>query len=244
MSDLYNQKDLDGFKNVIAKTTIQILYFIIPLSVFMLILRAQIVRLIYGGGQGTNFTFADTRAVAAILGFFVISLFAQSLIHLFTRAFYAMQNTKIPVIVSFLTIGVNIIVTYFLAHKYGVPGLAMAFSVTSIFEVAILMMELHFKLGSIHDEYLIVSSIKIMISSLLAGVATYVSLYMIAPFVNMHKYLGVFTQGVSAGLIGCAVYLAVSWVLGLQETHNLVAVTRNAVSKLGKPFAYVWSMWS
>ncbi|HYE22133.1 MAG TPA: murein biosynthesis integral membrane protein MurJ, partial [Verrucomicrobiae bacterium] len=55
LSDLFNEKDEDGFKSVIAKTSSQILYFLIPLSVLMLIMRAQIVRLILGIGQNTNF---------------------------------------------------------------------------------------------------------------------------------------------------------------------------------------------
>ena len=244
MSDLYNQHDSAGFKDVIAKTTIQILYFIIPLSVMMLILRAQIVRLVLGIGQNTSFTFSDVKIVAATLGLFVVSLFAQSLIALYTRAFYAMQNTKIPVIISFITIAVNILATYFLVHRFGVPGLAMAFSITSIIELLVLAAELHFKLGNIHDEYLILSSLKIVISSLFAGTAAYIGLYLAAPFVNMHKYFGVMIQAGVSGLLGAAFYLTVSWILGLEETHNLFKVTKSALSKAGKPFAFIWSMWS
>lgn len=244
MSDLYNTRDMDKLKDVIAKTAVQILYFIIPLSTLLLILRAQAVRLVLGAGQSTRFTFDDTRIVAATLGLFTISIFAQGLIALLTRAFYAMQNTKIPVIVSFITVFVNVVVTWLLFRRFGVPGLALAFSITSFIELAILFMELHHKLGNIHDEYVIVSSLKIIISSMVAGVATYISLYALAPFVNMGKYVGIATQGVAAGIIGCLVYLVVSWVVGLEETHNLVKVSRNMVAKIGKPFGYIWSMWS
>src|SRR3990167_3813919 len=70
LSDLYNKKENDGFKDVLAKTTIQILYFIVPLSTLLLVLRAQVVRLVYGSFEGTNFTFEDTRAVAQAVGLF------------------------------------------------------------------------------------------------------------------------------------------------------------------------------
>ncbi|MBX4204655.1 MAG: murein biosynthesis integral membrane protein MurJ [Candidatus Doudnabacteria bacterium] len=244
MSDLFNEKDMTGLKDVIAHTTIQILYFVIPLSVLMLILRAQVVRLVLGIGQNTNFTFNDVRTVAATLGLFAVSMFAQGLIQLFTRAFYAMQNTRIPVIISFITIAINIVATAILVRKFGVPGLAMAFSITSLIELAILMMELHVKLGNIHDEYLIVLTLKIVISSLVAGIITYITLYIVAPFVPMNKYVGVLTQAIISGLVGSLAYLAVSWVLGLAETRNIISVTRSAVAKAGKPFAYIWSMWS
>ncbi len=244
MSDLFNEKNIDGLKDVIAHTTIQILYFIFPLSVLMLILRAQIVRLVLGIGQGTSFTFADVRIVAATLGLFAISLFAQGLIALYTRAFYAMQNTKIPVIISFITIGLNILFTALLVNKFNVPGLALAFSLTSIIELLILLMELHFKLGNIHDEYVIVSSLKIIISSLVGGIVAYLALYIAAAFVHTNTYFGLLGQALVSAILGAVSYLAISWSLGLSETHNLVRVVKSAVAKVGKPFAYIWSMWS
>jgi putative peptidoglycan lipid II flippase len=244
MSDLFNKKDFGGFKDVIAKTTIQILYFVIPLSVIMLVLRAQIVRLVNGAGQNTHFDFNDTKLVAATLGLFVISFFAQGLIALFTRAFYAMRNTKIPVIISLITIAVNIFFTWFFVQRLGVPGLALAFSISSIIELLILMMELHVKLGNIHDEYLILSTLKIVISSLIAGVVAYLTLYAVAPFVSMDKYIGVFTQAAITALAGGFGYLAASWTLGLSETRDIFTVIHNAINKVGKPIAYIWSMWS
>jgi putative peptidoglycan lipid II flippase len=244
LSDLFNQKDLGKFKDVIAKTTIQILYFMIPLSVLMLILRAQIVRLVLGIGQNTNFTFGDTRIVAATLGLFVISLFAQGLIILFTRAFYAMQNTIIPVVISFITIVVNLGVTVYFVNRFGVPGLALAFSITSIIELLILVTELHHKIGDLHDEYLVVNTIKILISSLFAGMGTYTSLYFIAPYLNTLSYLGLLAQGLISGLFGVAVYLAASYLLRMEETKNLVALTKSMLNKAGRPFTFIWSMWS
>jgi len=244
MSDLFNEKNMDSFKDVIAHTTIQILYFIFPLSVLMLVLRAQIVRLVLGAGQGTRFDFDAVKIVAATLGLFVISLFAQGLIALFNRAFYAMKNTRVPVIVSFITIAVNIVLTYFFVHRFGVPGLALAFSLTSVIELLILMMELHVTLGNIHDEYLIISSLKIIISSLVAAIVAYIFLYVADAFVPTNTYFGLFSQAAISSIAGAGAYLAISWALGLSETHNLVRVSKNAVAKIGKPFAYLWSMWS
>lgn len=244
LSDLYNQKDEERFKDVVAKTTIQILYFIIPLSVLMLIMRAQVVRLVLGFGQGTNFTFADTRIVALTLGLFSVSLFAQALIPLYTRAFYARQNTKIPVIIGLVTIVVNIVLTYFLSRTMGIPGMTLSFSITSIFTMIILLMELHHKIGNLHDEYLTISSLKIVISSVLAGIVTFLLLYLIAPLVDMNTYFGVMIQAFGAGLGGVLVYLGASWVMGLNETHDLIRLTRSMLSKFARPFNAIWNIWS
>jgi len=244
LSDLYNKQETTTFKDVLAKTTIQILFFMIPLSILLLVLRAQVVRLVLGIGETTQFSFADTRIVAQSLGLFCISLFAQSLVPLFTRAFYAMQNTKTPVIISLITVAFNIVLTYFLSEKIGISGLALAYSITSIFNLSLLLMELHRRLGSIHDGYLIINSLKIVIASLIAGTGTFVSLYMIAPMVNMQTYWGVLIQCSGAATFGIALYLASGYLLGLSESRGLLELMRNTGSKIGRPINIIWNWWS
>jgi len=241
LSDLYNKKDILGFKDVIAKTAIQILFFMIPISILMLVLRAQIVRLVLGIGQSTNFTFTDTSMVARALGLFAISLFAQSLIPLFTRAFYALQNTIIPVVIGFMTIFVNLIFTFWLSRRLGISGMVLAFSISSVINLILLIVELHRKLGNVHDEYLIINTLKIVISSLVAGAATFVSLYVFAPIVDMRTYWGVLVQGGAAALIGTALYLTTGWGLGLSESHNLINLLRITGKKLGRPINIIWN---
>ncbi|MGE5392596.1 MAG: murein biosynthesis integral membrane protein MurJ [Candidatus Saccharibacteria bacterium] len=243
LSDLYNQKDTESFKNVLAKTSVQILFFMIPLSVFMLIMRAQFVRLILGIGSHTNFSFADTRIVSLTLGLFAVSLFAQSLIPLFTRAFYSRQNTAVPVIIGFVTIAINLAATYYLAGRYGIPGMALAFSITSVINLMLLIMELHRQIGSIRDEYLIINSLKILMSSLIGGAICYVSLYAIAPLVNMHTYIGVFLQAAGSGLAGVIAYLAFSWLFGITEARHLMGLLRTTAYKFSRPFVFIWNNW-
>lgn len=243
LSDLFNQSDDEAFKNVLAKTSVQILFFMIPLSVLMLIMRAQFVRLILGIGSNTNFSFADTRIVSLTLGLFVVSLFAQGLIPLFTRAFYARQNTSVPVAVGLFTIAVNLIATYYLAGRWGIPGMALAFSVSSIINLTMLVMELHRRIGSIRDEYLIINTLKIIIGSLIGGALCYVTLYAVAPLVNMRTYLGVFTQAVASGTLGVAGYLAIAWLLGITEAQHLITLMKNTGNKIARPFVFIWNNW-
>ncbi|MBI2607680.1 MAG: murein biosynthesis integral membrane protein MurJ [Candidatus Doudnabacteria bacterium] len=240
LSEYFNQRDDQKFKDVLARTTIQILYFIIPLSVLMLILRAQIVRLVLGIGENTSFTFADTRVVSLTLGLFVVSLFAQALAPLFTRAFYARHNTAIPVIIGLIVIVVNVFATYFFVRRFGIPGMAIAFSLTSIIHLVMLVMELHKKIGHIHDEYLIINSLKIVIGSALSAAGAYVSLYLIAPLVNMQTYVGVFTQAAGASLVGLVIYLGITWFSGLAETHGLVNLLKSMLIKFSRNINSAW----
>lgn len=244
LSDQFNKGDDDAFRDVLAKTTNQILFFIIPLSTLMLVLRAQIVRLVLGVGAGTSFSFADVRIVSLNLGLFAVSLFAQSLIPLYARAFYARHNTITPMVIGFITIIVNVVITYFAVDRFGVPGMVLAFSITSVLQLVLLVMELHHKLGTLRDDYLTLNTLKIVIGSIIAAIFTYGCLYTIAPLVDMQTYWGVLIQGGISGIIGALVYLLISWLLKVDESDHLVKLFKSILVKTTKPFIGIVNFWS
>jgi putative peptidoglycan lipid II flippase len=244
LSDLYNKQDEPGFKDVIAKTTNQILFFMIPLSALMIVLRAQIVRLIYGIGAGTSFDFEKTRLVSLSLGLFAVSLFAQALIPLYSRAFYSRHNTVTPMTIGFIVIVVNVISTYFAVDHFGMPGMVLAFSFSSVLHLILLLMELHHKMGDLQDEYLVLNSLKIVISSLCAGIASYVSLYAIAPWVDMQTYWGILIQGALSGIIGICVYVFAAWLLKVDESDHIIRLMKSAMAKSTRSFNFIMSIWN
>ncbi len=96
----------DEFLASISSAIRQTIFFIIPISFLFFLLRAQIVRLILGSGK---FSWSDTRLTAASLGIFSFGLVASSLVPLLTRAFFAIKDTKTPVIISMVTVSLNIL---------------------------------------------------------------------------------------------------------------------------------------
>ncbi|MCB9799000.1 murein biosynthesis integral membrane protein MurJ, partial [Candidatus Nomurabacteria bacterium] len=92
-SKLFAEENQEAFISHIVTTVKQILFFILPLTLIFLLLRAQIVRILLGSGA---FDWGDTIMTANALAFFSLSLFAQCLVPLLIRAFYAMHNTWIP----------------------------------------------------------------------------------------------------------------------------------------------------
>ena len=227
LSEFAAKKDYGGFKTFLSRTMVQLLFLIIPMSVLLLVLRAQIVRLILGALSGTNFTFEDTRRTALVLGFFAISLFAQALIPLVARAFYALQNTVIPVIGGAIAIVLNIIFAYLLTRNFGGETLALAFSLAAIFDVVFLFLFLRRKLGGdLADDFLFLRVIKISVASAVMGTCVYLSLYAIAPFVNMNTYLGILLQGAGAVLVGVLTYLFAGFVVDLPEARVSTVVLK------------------
>ena len=93
--------DLEEFKKLFLATMHQILFFVLPASVMLIVLRIPIVRLIYGAAK---FDWPATVFTGQTLSLFAFSIFAQSLVQLFARGFYALHDTKTPVIIGILSV--------------------------------------------------------------------------------------------------------------------------------------------
>ncbi len=202
------------FAESFSITIRRILYVLIPISIMIVILRAQIVRVILGTGA---LTWDNTLHIAQALGFFALSIFAQGLIPILARAFYAFEDTKTPTAVGIVSIFINIILSFSLANIFGVIGLALAFSIASIINMFILYIILQNKISIIDNTKILNSLLKISLLSFVAGSVTYGSLQIIAPLVDMQKFWGIFTQGVGSAVLGLLSYLILSIVFRLDE---------------------------
>jgi len=235
MAEFFAKKDYDGFKVFFSKTVVQILFLIIPISVLILLLRAQTVRLVLGIGEGTQFDFSATRQTALALGFFMLSLFSQSLVPILSRSFYALQNTVIPVLTAIASAVLNIALALVLVKSLGAAGMALAFSVASIFNMLVLFVLLHYRLGDLRDKFIILRVIKICIASVAMAVLAFVTLYGVAPLVDMRTYLGIFIQAVSATTVAVFGYLLVGKVIGLTEAEGIIKIGNIWFKKFTKP---------
>ncbi|OGE79435.1 MAG: murein biosynthesis integral membrane protein MurJ [Candidatus Doudnabacteria bacterium RIFCSPHIGHO2_01_FULL_46_14] len=235
LSEYASKNNFAGFKSFLSKTIVQLLFLIIPISVLMLVLRAQIVRLFLGAGQNTNFSFADTRLTALALAFFAISLFAQAIIPLLARAFYAMHNTLIPVLFGAVAIIINAVLALIFTRFMSPASMALAFSAAAIFDLVCLFIFLRRRLGNdLNDDYLFLSIMKISIASVAAGTVSYAGLYLIAPVVNMQTYLGIFLQTAGSLLLGGLAYISAGLMIGLPEAKGFVNVIRTWFAKFSK----------
>lgn len=214
LASFSNGRGKRQFVQTLTRSFCQIIYLTVPVSVIFLLLRAQIVRLVLGTGE---FDWSSTIKTAATLGFFSISIFAQSLILLLARAFFALKDTKTPVIVSVISLLINIVLSVFLSKRIGVAGLSLAFSIASFLDMLALLIILRLKLESLDDAKIIKCGLKVLLATILMGGAVYGSLYLIAPLVDMHRFWGVLVQALGATIIGVATYFFLTLLLKCAE---------------------------
>lgn len=204
----------------ISLTVRQILFFIIPSTVIFLALRAQIIRVVLGTGK---FDWQDTLLTIDTLGFFAISLFAQALIPLLIRVFYARHDSKTPFFIGFGSALINIFLSIKLSASLGVAGLALAFSISNIVNLILLWAWLNLEIGRIDELKIFISTVKFSLAALACGLAVQGVKLAIGSKIDLDRFLEIAAQGLAAGLIGVLVYLLVCYVLKSEELFDFWA---------------------
>lgn len=226
LSELANKKTqfIETFSLVVR----QILFFIIPASVLLIILRAQVVRIILGTGR---FDWEDTVLTLNSLSFFAISLFAQGLILVLARAFYAQQDSKTPFYTGLISAFANIILSVMLMDRFGVVGLAIAFSMSTILNFVLLSLLLHYKIGKLDGQKITVATLKILVGTfMLALVAQAVKIY-VGQIAGTSTFINVTFQGIAAAVAGLLVYIVIAWLLKSEELQIFINSFKNKFIK-------------
>jgi len=217
LSSFFAQKNNRQFVKTFSQTFRQILFFVIPISVFIILLRAQIVRVVLGTGK---FDWEDTTLTFQCLGIFSVSLFAQSFIPLLARSFYAMQNTKIPFYVALageITNISTILILLILIGKQEILSLAIAFSLSSIVQMFLLLFLLRLRFENLDDKKILESITKISLAAFLGGLIIQFFKYLTAILVNMDTFFGVFIQLGVASFFGGITFLFMCYLLKTDE---------------------------
>lgn len=225
LSCLWSQDNKEEFVRKFTGTLRKILFFIVPLSALMIVLRAQIVRVVLGTGQ---FDWDDTHLTFTALGIFAFSLWAQSLIPLLARSFYAIHDTKIPFFTGVFAEIVNIALALFLIREHGIIGLVWAFTISTSVNATLLFFILRVKIGSLKGQGLTKFGMKLIAMTVAAVITSQLIKTLISadPFGEERTFLGVFTQLMIALTGGVAAMLAVGRFLKIRELDHFIAIAK------------------
>jgi putative peptidoglycan lipid II flippase len=219
MSRLFGAGDIEGLKQRLVSAMRQIFFFALPASLGLGILARPIVRSILELG---SFNEKSTDLVSHSLVFFSIGLVGYGIVEIITRAFYAMQNTRTPVIVAILTIGLNIILSLLLIGPLGHGGLALSLAITNTLEMLLLLWLIQRRLGALDGENsrLWLTAVKIALAADFMGCFLLAANWILAqPFASLSKLPLILLTGLVIGLAG-AIYAGLAWLLKIEELQS------------------------
>lgn len=224
---LSREKDkMEQFKSTFVTSMHQMLYVILPVSVLFLVLRIPIVRLIYGASQ---FDWGATVLTGKTLAFFSISIFAQGLIYLVSRGFYALHDTKSPLIIGTVTTIFMIFLgaLFVFQRHFGVESIAIAYSLANIANVIIMLAYLNKKVGGFNLKALIYPMTKIFIASVLTGFVLYVPIKLLDQLVvDTTRTLGLLLLTGISSFAGLSFYLFLTWLFNVKEAYLFLLLFR------------------
>ena len=234
----------DEFKSHIEVALRHILFWSVPATVFVIVLRAQLVRTILGSGV---FDWSATRLVAAALALFIVSLCAQSISLLITRAYYAAGRTMMPLYLSLLGVcgsiaSAMVLVWMFSESSFMRYFLESLLRVSDIPGTTILMLALAFAIGSIlqagmslycfaRDFSLNLNATRRLTfqsfaASVIGGAVCYEVMAFLGPMIDINTSLGILSQGIAGGVVGLFTTALVLYLLRNDELYEALATLR------------------
>ena len=227
----------------------QIVFLIIPISAICFLLRAHLVRVVFGAGK---FDWSATKLTAACFGIFMLGLFAQGLIYLVSKAFYAMRNTRIPALVSIVSVATTAVFSYFFiwllsfqnifsnflsgalkiegVQNLAVVGLPFAISLDAVLQLLVLLFFFKREVGDFYIKEIMSSLGKVLSATFLTILFTYFVRQILSNYMTLETFWEVFLQTGIAGGLGFLFYLLITFIF---KSSEVMALKNIILSQMG-----------
>ncbi|NOT60029.1 MAG: murein biosynthesis integral membrane protein MurJ, partial [Acidobacteria bacterium] len=222
--------DLTEFRTALGKALRLTFVLTIPSAVGLIVLSRPIIALIYEHGI---FTAEDTEQTAQALSYYALGLVAYSTVRVLTPSFYALKETRVPMIASLVSIVTNFIVCWFSIRmfNFGHRGLALSVASVAVINSALLFMFLYRRVGALVGANLRETFSKVLGASMLMGGLCWLVNW------QMHHWLGgerfwvrVLTVMLSVG-VGVVTFYTSARLLQVDELRVLTNIVKRKLSK-------------
>jgi putative peptidoglycan lipid II flippase len=220
--------DKRHYRQTLMDSLSQIAFLALPISTLFIVLRIPVVRLVFGA---KSFPWSATIITGKTLAILAVSCTFSAMMQLIIRGFYALHDTKTPLLVGFfaaifdVTLGVILVILF----NFGVLGLAAAISLTTIIETIVLFWLLYPKLHA--DRNFLVhtasSFTKMIIASFITGVSLWIPMRVLDQFVfDTTRTLSLIGLSLVTSLIGFSVYFLLSYFFRVEELGSFAVLLK------------------
>jgi putative peptidoglycan lipid II flippase len=242
------------YRRILLSAIFQAMFFTLPISVALVALRVPAVRLIYGT---KIFDWEATIQTSTVLSVFAVGIISQTLMSVLARAFFALHDTKTPVVVSFIGLFLLVIGDFILVRGFHLEvwALAASFAVSTIVEAIILLILINKRAGGILNLKFLTHTLKILGATVISGTAMFFILkifdrsvwvkrlsflsgvdatrtFPFEKFMLDTRYTGnVIILTVMTFLVGAIIYILLSLLFRVEEAHYFLNVAKRILTK-------------
>jgi len=219
--------EVEALKDTFSYSVQLTLFLTIPSMVGLIILREPIIALLFQRGE---FSFQAAQLTARALLYYAIGLWAFSAVRIVAATFFALKDTRTPMIMATISILANIVLGIVLMGPLGHGGLALATSLASVLNLGLLVYALRRKLGSLGWRRIAQSACKTLGNAAIMGAVVWTVARLLIE-TEGGRFTGQLAAIVACVMIGLVVFGVCSYVTRSPEFANVVAEIKKGIGK-------------
>ncbi len=216
MAERLGQGRPDLFKKELQAVLRVIIWLALPVTVIAFFGRGYLVNFIKNGGD---------VLMASLLGILTVAILFRSIYHISARSFYAQQDTKTPLYISFATIGLNIILAIWFTMGLGLGsyGLAWATAIVSIVEAGILFVIMAKRIEGLFDKVFLHAIARMASVTGFMAVITYTLVSLLPLNASDQSFIASFPKFILIVTVSVVSYVIMSRMIKLTEADPVIA---------------------
>lgn len=222
ISKLAVQNRISELKKTLSEAITGIAILVVPCTVGVMVLSQPIITMLFGRGA-----FDENAAVmtANALFFYAIGMTGIGLRSIVSRPFYALHDTKTPMLNAATGMVLNIILNIVLSKLMGISGLALATSISAIVIAMLLIISLRKKLGSLGLNNVLISFLKILLASFVMGFTAKGSFHFLQTYFSQNFSLLV------AMAVGATIYFVLIYYAKIKDVDAAVKSIKESLDR-------------
>ena len=217
MSRLSSSGQEDQLGELVGGTLRGMLFLLLPMMVGLMLLSQPIVRLLYEYKSWDAFS---TEITARALCFMSLGMVGYGIQNVLSRAFYAQQNGKAPMISGAISIVVNLALCLLLSGSMDVAGLSIATAASSMVSAVLLLIPMLRRYPGVLGKRFWIGILKMLCCTLGMGVVVWLTGRGVALWLRDGMLRRILQVGIPTAA-GIAAYFILALVLGLEELQAL-----------------------
>ncbi len=228
-SALAAQKRSEQLFYLLSDVLRKVFFLMLPMTAFLLLLRAQVIRILFGAGA---FDWTATIRGADLLALFALSLIPQALSPIVTRAFYALQDTKTPLWISIASVAITLISAFPLFSLIGTAGLAGAFSLGALFQFGLLYGVFYHRMHYRWTRDAVWSIFKMIFATIVLFVCGWPVRQFVGTVYPLHTFWQVALQAGATIIAGGIGFSLTAYFLRIKEFYGLLSSMRTRLLRM------------
>ena len=213
--------DDESFQQTLEQMLRLALFVTVPSAVGLFVLRREVISLLFLGGQ---FDAQSLTMTVGALQFHVIGLAFVGLSRGLVSTFYALKDVRTPVLVATICLAANLALAWYLSEgELGFRGIALAGSLSSLLQCALLLTALRMRSIRLPLRRLALFTVRIVIVAALMGLVVEGCRRLIGAS-DEKLVLGPALLGII--VVGAGLYFTLARLFGLEEGRVLAGGLR------------------